>query len=900
MSNLLLSTKLYHPSLRPGFISRPRLLTKLNRGLSGRLTLISAPAGFGKTSLLAEWLQQEKETAALCRFAWLSLDQNDNDLNRFLAYLIAAVQTVTAACGQDALARLQSSESPSTADTILTMLINELSQLEDKIGLIMDDYHLISSPAIHTALHFLLDHLPPQLHLIIATRSDPPLALARWRARGLLNEIRAADLRFTAAETAAFLHQTLDYPLSEENMNRLAKRTEGWAAGLQLAALSLRHLDTAAADQFVINFGGSNRHIFDYLVEEVLQRQPRCVQQFLLYTTHLERLTASLCDAVTNLHEWDETQTAACAIASPLTAQAILNYLTENNLFLVPLDTHGRWFRYHTFFAETVQARLQEIEPERLPQLHRRAGRWYAAHNDPEQAIRHALAAQDTELAADLIEQETERLWTQGHLDVALTWLSALPQETRLTRLRLGLLYSWLLYLHDRWDEAVENISHLAASIEALALDAPHRRLIHGRYAAIQGAMSTQQQKAATTIRWMKMALADLPADDIHWRQVAMVGLGLAQLADGEAAAAMKTLHQTALTCEQHNDLYLAFAAWWHQLEACWAQGRLQVAAVCLQRIEALAEQDEGNWLNLMGHAAVGWGMLAYERNELKTAARYLTAALPQIWPGGQVRVVLAGYLTFAKVAQAQGDPEEMHRHLETAAQLVSQSNLTAEQPLLAATTARLLLAEEQLLEAHWQLESQQITSELPADFRYEIGLLTLVRLYLAEHRSEEAIALLNRLQAPAQTAERHGSLIEIYLLQALALAQQQQLDRAVAVLQQALELAEPEPYGRLFINEGRPLRYLLRQLTPHSPYVTQLLAQIEGGTVAPSLADPLTERELEILHLVAEGATNREIAEQLVITLGTVKGHLNHILSKLDAQNRTEAVALGRELHLL
>lgn len=899
---LLLPTKLYQPQLRSGFVSRPRLMTRLDRGLTGKLTLVSAPAGFGKTTLLAEWIRESQlasEGLRLSKFAWLSLDEADNDVTRFLVYVVSALQTAVPTLTSSALPRLQATK-PVPPETILTLLITDLSQLADKVGLILDDYHLISNPAVHTALAFLIEHLPPQLHLIIVSRSDPPLSLARWRVRGELNEIRAADLCFTPDETAQFLHQALDRPPAETITSLLTERTEGWAAGLQLAALSLRGLDTAATAEFLTNFGGTHRHIFTYLVEEVLQRQPPPIQQFLLQTALLDRLNASLCDAVTESGNWgQETSQISQSSIFNLQSQAILEYLATNNIFLTSLDTVNKWFRYSALFAETLQARLQETRPELVPELHRRASRWYAANGRTEQAIHHALAAQDTNFAADLIETTANDMWTQGHLGVLLNWLNALPETFLSERPSLCLVHAWLLFLHDRWAEASQRLYLVGQQLATLPPDDPMIRQHRGRWASIQGAMAALRQDAATTIAWMESALADLPPDDVHWQQVSLIGLGLAQLAEGQTRSAMTTLHQTALTCEQSDDLYLAFAAWWHQLEASWVQGRLHDVAACLHRLELLAERDKGNWLALRANAAIGWGMLAYERNDLAQAEQLITAALPQIWPGGQPRIVLQAYLTLARLAQTKGEAEAMQHHLDTAVHLIHDYHLIPEQWLLTAVTAYLYLAEGHLPEAYWQLENQGILPESPPDYRHEMGLLTMVRLYLADRRTEEALAILARLLPPAELAGRDGSLLEICLLQALALAQCHQTDRALACLHRALSLAEPEQFCRVFVNEGRPLQYLLQQITPRTAYVTHLLAQMEQ-TPNESLLDPLTERELEILHLVADGASNQAIADQLVISLGTVKGHLNHILSKLAAHNRTEAVARGRELSLL
>jgi LuxR family transcriptional regulator, maltose regulon positive regulatory protein len=424
VNNLLLSTKLYRPPLRSGFLRRPRLLARLDEGLASKLTLLSAPAGFGKTMLLADWLhkkaerrgQKEEEDSALIllpsTFGWLSLDEQDNDLTRFLTYLIAAWQRVNEAVGQSAWSRLHSGPIESVEE-VLTLLINDLNRLTDQSGLVLDDYHLIRNPAVHMALAFLLDHAPPQLHLIIASRSDPPLALARLRVQGELNEIRAADLRFTAVEIAQFIAQTATQPLPAAATDLLAQRTEGWITGLQLALHSLRDLDVEATIQFIQSFGGTNRHVFAYLMEEVWQRQSDTVRQFLLHTALLDRLTAPLCHAM--LHP--DSQAASGQ------AQAVLDYLMVHNLFLIPLDENGHWFRYHALFAEAIRSRLEATNPDLVPELHRRASRWYAAHDHIEQALHHALAIQDDEMVAQLLNTAVSQRWSKGHLVLPLSGL---------------------------------------------------------------------------------------------------------------------------------------------------------------------------------------------------------------------------------------------------------------------------------------------------------------------------------------------------------------------------------------------------------------------------------------------------------------------------------------------
>ena len=908
MVDVLLSTKLFLPKIHSEFIARPRLIEQLNKGLNGRFTLLSAPAGFGKTSLLAGWIEtlmEGQDTGGAtdgdfgCSVAWLTLDRHDNDPGRFWHYLAAAFQGADDRIGQSVAARLQSSQ-PTPDETILTLLVNDLSQIEGRIGLFLDDYHLIINPAIHTALAFLLEHAPPLFHLVIAGRSDPPLGLSQWRVKCELNEIRAVDLRFTAEESGQFFQHLLGQPLPESALQMLAERTEGWPAGMQLAALSLRGLDPTETAEFVAEFNGSNRHVVSYLVEEVFQRQPPLVQKFLLQTTLLDRLTAPLCNKVTGIESWEETEDGPDVTPDlPLSSQPVLEYLAKNNLFLLPLDENGRWYCYHTLFAETLQSRLKDCKPEWIPELHHRAAVWYAANDFTEQAIHHALAAEEPEMAASMIETAANHFLNQGHLSVLLGWLETLPAELLSERLSLALLHTWLLFLHDRWAEASRRVLQAGQQLAVLDADDLEKPPYYGRWAAIQGAMAAHRQEAASAIAWMEKALEHLPQEEAYWRQVAMIGLGLAQLAAGEAGSAITALNQAALTCEMAGDIYLAFASWWHQLEACLAQGHLRRAAECLRRLELLAERDEGDWLALRENAAVGWGILAYERNELETAEQLIDSALPKIWPGGQPRVVLQAYLVLARLAQARGDLETVGERLNAAHKLVHRFNMAPEKRLLTAVTAQASLAQGKIPEAYWQLENEGVGPETTADYRNEAGLLVLVRLYLVEGRVDEALAVLGRQLQQAELAGRNGSLIEICLLQALALEKQGRHDRALACLNRALALAEPEAYGRIFINEGRPVALLFAQIAPYNPYAAHMLSQMETSPVE-KLLDPLTERELEILSLVSEGAANQDIADQLFISLGTVKGHLNHILSKLDVRNRTEAAARGRELGLL
>jgi LuxR family maltose regulon positive regulatory protein len=900
----ILQTKLYRPPQRPFVISRPHLLARLDDQPAGRVTLLSAPAGFGKTTLVSEWAslkdeggrrKTEKENSSFIlhpsSFAWLSLDESDNDLARFWRYVIVALQQLSPTIGKSAEPLLANLKPAADIEPLMTALINDITAAappETTFTLALDDYHLIQAAPIHQSLSFLLQHQPPQLHILILTRADPPLSLARLRVQGRLLELRAADLRLTLAETESFLNEVMGLGLPLAAVQTLAARTEGWAAALQLAALSLRGLAENEVDHFVQTFAGTHRHILNYLLEEVLQRQPPAVQQFLLRTAVLRRLTAPLCQAVTAQPE----------------AAAILAELARASLFVTSLDEAGQWYRYHPLFAEALQARLRQLEPGLLPELHRRASGWCASNGFWDKAIGHALAAEDYETAASLIEQQAEQTWAHGDLATVLGWLDALPAHLPARQPRLCLIYTWLLFLHDRWDKATacwQTAEQLIS--QAAETEQPYLR---GMWAAIGGAMAAHRREAAETLRLTQEALVYLPPEETTWREVTLINLGLAYLWQGKAHEAIAACHEAAEWCRRQGNIYLAFAALWHEAEACLAAGRLRHAATLYEQLQRLDESEGSSHLLLKANGDVGLAGLAYEHNDLATAKALLTAALPQLWPGGQPRVVLYGRIVLARLYHAQGQHEAAQGQLRLAETMTRQMNMAAESRQLAAVCARLALNQgDENSAAHWLVGSPAAVNDRP-DLGHEEEHLALAHLLLKQQRYGEARELLRRLQAAAEQDGRDGSLIEILILTALLHQAHGQHDQALIPLARALTLAEPEGYCRIFLDAGRPLFSLIQDAGRQGvlPFYTGQLLQADGrrgGNSEPAgLLEPLTGREQEILRLIAQGCSNQQIASALVLSVGTVKGHVNHIFGKLDVQNRTEAVARSRELGLL
>jgi LuxR family transcriptional regulator, maltose regulon positive regulatory protein len=908
----LLATKLHIPRPRPNFLARPRLLERLAQGTARELTLVCAPAGFGKTSLLGEWARASRRPVA-----WLSLDQGDSDPARFWRYLAAALDGLRAGIHQQVAALLQGVQQP-PLEAVLTVMVNELVALPDEVVLVLDDYHLVEAPSVHDSLAFLLQRLPPGLRLVLASRGDPPLPLARLRARGQLTELREADLRFTAEETAALLREATGLELPADSVAALAARTEGWVAGLQLAALSLSgHADPAS---FVATFTGSHRYVLDYLTEEVLARQPDHLVGFLLETSVLERLSGPLCEAVTGRSD----------------SQQLLEQVERANLFLVPLDEVRGWWRYHQLFADLLRARLQQADPDRLADLHRAAASWSEAHGLGDDAIRHALAAEDPGWAARLIERHLEeQILRRSEAATMARWLAALPDEVARARPRLCLGQAISALLRGRADQAEPLIQAAERAFEQTA-DEPYEPSV-GRAASILAnvpAVTAVARADLARLRgdpdgeaaFARQALAQLTEQDgLLLGSFARYHLAMADWLGGRLAQAERALVEVVAERAVAGERYLAVRAGHDLGHVQQAQGRLGAALRTYQHGLQIAAEPGQVPLPAAGMAHVGLSEVLYERNELDAALRHATEGVALCRQLAYTPPLATGLAMLAWIRQAQGDQAGALEVIDQAEEAMPGTGMVDLLNPVPALRARLLLTQGDLLTASRWIRQRALSPLDRPDYPRERAYLLLARLLLAEQTPDPALRLLGRLHQLALSQERTGSLIEVQVLQALALAAAGDEPAALAALTEALTLAAPEGYLRVFLDEGAPMAALFGRLatTPAKAqaiaaagvpraHLGGLLQAFEqgglavlprprpGGAVVAGLVAPLSARELEVLRLLAAGEPNQAIAEKLVISLETVKRHVTHVLDKLGAGNRTQAVARARELGLL
>ena len=908
--DVLLATKLHVPDPRPGFVPRPRLADRLDEGLGRGLVLVCAPAGSGKTALLAGWARCGPRPAA-----WLSLDAGDNDPARFWRHAVAALDRVCPGIAAR-VGPLLGPPPPPSFEGPVTALINELAAQPGtgEVALVLDDYHLIDSQPVHASVEFLLEHRPPGLRLVLASRSDPPLPLARRRARGQLAEVRAADLRFTIEEAAALLQQVAaapDMALPDAAVAALTARTEGWAAGLQLAALSLR--GQADVTGFVAAFTGSHRYVLDFLAEEVLERQSDQVRAFLLETSVLERLSGPLCDAVTG-------RTGS---------QALLEQVERAGLFLVPLDEVRGWWRYHHLFADLLRARLQDEQPGRVAPLHRNAAAWSEEHGLADDAIRHAVAAGEMTWAARLIERHFDAVYyLRGEAATVQRWLSALSAELVESRPRLLLAQSLMAAASGRVEaaepllDAAERTSAGAAQepfeptagrAASMLVNVPALIAIHRSY------LSELRNDADGAAAFASKALAASSAGEWLLDSMTRWNLAVADWLCGRLAEAERAF-VSGIAGRQAAGLP-TWSAWgsYELGQVQRAQGRLDAAVrTCQQALEFTAPPGRPP-LPAAGPAHVSLGEVAYQRNELDDAIRHVTEGIRLSRQFVYTMPLAAGLATLAWIRQASGDPAGALEAIGEAGQAApGPPGLVNPVP---AQRARLLLAQgDEGAAARWTEECGFGADDEP-DYPREPGHLVLARVLLAQDQSGRALRLLDRLHAAAAAQNRIGSVIEAGALRALALAASGEEAAAVAALAGALTLACPQGYVRVFADEGPPMAALLGRLIAAQRsgsaaagvplgYLARLLRAFGPehavpdtgpGTAAVSgIVEPLTSRELEVLGLLAAGRSNQAIAGQLVVTLNTVKKHVSHVLDKLGAANRTEAVTRARELDLI
>jgi LuxR family maltose regulon positive regulatory protein len=901
----LLATKLRIPQTRRDRLGRARLIERLNQGMAREVLLVCTPAGFGKTTLLADW-------AASARWpvAWLSLDPEDNDPARFWRYVIVALDRVCEGLAEHLLSLL-TPPGVTAGQGVATALINRLQATPDEVALVLDDYHLLQSGSIHEGMAFLLDHLPPQLHVVLSSRSDPPLHLARLRARSQLAELRTADLRFTPQEAAILLRQVWGLDLSPGAIAALEGRTEGWAAGLQLAALSLWERPDPAA--FLEAFTGTHRYVLDYLSEEVLDRQPDRVRTFLLHTSILERLSGPLCDAVTGRSD----------------SQDLLEDLERANLFLIPLDARRRWYRFHHLFSDLLRAELQRAEGGSMPELHRRAADWYQQHGLIDEAIRHASAAGDSARAARLVEEHLGETLQRAESVLLDQWLSWLPEEVVRSRPRLCLAQAMLEWHRYRLDAVERLLQQVERAIEVRRdvkeLEVPTEggmvgdaraaiALLRAQVAGVRGDGEREAEFAQAALayvgdrehgprfwaRWL------LVAADWHRGRLRQAESGFAEmLAEGRAAPdphpLMTTCYPLGAVQRAQGELGAALRTFREGLR--WAAGG--------GRFSPLVECE----------AHIGIAQVLYARNQLDDALRHATEAVRLGRQVVESFLLALGLDALAWIHLAMGNAQASGAAMDEAYAMLPDTAIARHIYPGAGWRARLLLALGRDGEVARWTEERGLTVDDAVDYQRERDYLVLARVLLAQQEPDGALRLLERLDALAAAQGRTESLIEITALRSLATQAAGDHQGALTVLTEALTLARPEGYVRVFADQGPPMAALLQSLIrarqrgravaasraarDHLNRVARAFRSPIGQPERPApaasgLPEPLTGRELEVLGLVAAGRPNREIADELVVTLETVKKHLSHVFDKLGAANRSEAVARARKLRLI
>jgi LuxR family maltose regulon positive regulatory protein len=917
---LLLQTKLYTPRLRPGLVSRPRLAERLDAGLGCELVLISAPAGFGKTTLLGEWAGRCK-----CRLAWLSLDEDDNDPIRFITYFIAALQTIDAQIGIGLLDALQSRQPPPMTE-ILTTLINQIADLnripaEDKqvdIVLVLDDYHFVTAQAIHDILIFLLDHLPAMMHLVVATRADPPLPVARLRGRGQVIEMRQNDLRFTPEEAAQFLNQVMDLKLSPQDVKTLASRTDGWIAGLQMAAVSMQGRNDIG--NFIQSFSGSNRYILDYLLEEVLHRQPIAIQAFLLRTSILDRLTAPLCEAVLGDEKIGDQPvldilSQEITLATPATStsrvcQAVLEHLERANLFLTPLDDERCWFRYHHLFSDLLSQRLRQAQPDLELLLHSRASVWCERNGLMTEAIDHALAAGDPERAARLLEETTEAVMLSSEVATFYRWVEMLPDEIVHSRPLLCIYQAMAQLLSARSLEVAETHLKIAESADPDAN-------FSGELLTIRGLIAAYQGKTEVSLELGRQALELLPQDNLFFRSLIAGYLGLNYFYNGGILIAEQTLEQALAASQKAGNMTNSVLALIHLAEIAMIRGKYHHSRTIYERALDLATTPLGRRLPIAGLPMVGMGRLFLEWNDLDAAERYAQEGIELVRQWGEVGAI-NGYILLAHVRRIKLDVEGSRQELRTANQVAAQFDaMQLDDAYVALNEAMINVALGDFEAAQRWAKGRHFNDDIPVHEMMDIlEYLSWLTILVAEGSLERALKVSSRLLEIAQDLNMGAIELRVLISRARIFQAQGQHEQAQDAMERALSIAAPEGLMRSFLDQGQEMARLVyeaadRGLAPG--FTGRLLAafdlekegeeavsDVRADTGLEEMIEPLSKREIEVLQLIAAGLSNRQVAQKLYLSMSTVKAHTYNIYSKLGVHSRTQAVAKARALGIL
>lgn len=917
MTSPILVTKLLIPVTRPKLVSRPRLIEQLDEGLcqnhsfARKLTLVSAPAGFGKTTLVTEWVQTKgQDPASPFTVAWLSLDEADNDPTRFLNYFVSALDRIDGldGLGEQALAALGAPKPP-PPQMVLTLLLNELAAIQHPITLVLDDYHLIESQAIHDALAFLLENLPPQFHLVISTREDPLLPLARLRTRGQLAELRAADMRFTRGEAAEFLNQVMGLDLTREDIAALESHTEGWIAGLQLAAISMQ--GQKEPSRLIQSFTGSNRLVLDYLIEEVFSQQPEDIQQFLLQTSVLDRLSGPLCDAVRfgNGQPPGGLENGA----------AILETLDRANLFVIPLDYERQWYRYHHLFAGLLRQRLAVTQPQLVADLNLKAAAWYEANGYLPDAIQHAFAGGDIKTAARLIENGALAALERSDFGFIFNSVARLPGAALESAPWLFVYHTWALVLTGQIEDASQNLEDTAWLLEAVSGDPASHERMKGYLAGLQALIYSWQRDHRKVVEFADQVIKYLPRD--HWINgycAMMVGVDFWYA--GNLAAAKEAFKGAEAVGRASGNKRVSVTSVMYLGHTLELEGDLHQAVQLYQDAFQFVTQN-GREIPLAGYLHFELARVLYQLDELDSSCQHLQECIRLCQLLADERVANMGYCLLARMHLAREDYAGAEDAVRKSEQFIRSPEIIYDMRGVEYPRVRLWLKQRKFAELEaWLGDGWRRTFE-DLNFKTRLTYTMHARVLIALGRQhpertylQDALSLLDVLFDMAGSNGWRLKLVEILVLQALAADAMGVVDRARSKLVQALDLAEPESITRVFVDEGPAMAHLLYEALAQgiSPrYVQHLLAafpEVEPGGTGRSMTqisdnewiEPLSERELEVLQLIAEGLTNQAVASRLYLSLNTVKAHTRNIYGKLGVTSRTQAAAKARSLGLV
>ncbi|HVP21479.1 MAG TPA: LuxR C-terminal-related transcriptional regulator [Anaerolineaceae bacterium] len=903
METTLLKTKLNKPKVHPDLVQRSRLLNCLDKGLGQKLTVISAPAGYGKTTLLSAWA-----TSCVCPIAWLSLDEGDNNLTRFLVHVIASLRTIEPNLGTQILTLVQSPQ-PTKIDDLVPILLNQLDDVPGPYALVWDDYHLITSTEVHRLVAFILEHQPEVMHLYIATRVDPPLPIAQMRARGQLNELRQADLRFTDNEAQDFLRKGVGIDIAADDIVTLMERTEGWVAGLQLAALSIRNQKDIS--RLIADFGESHEYIVDYFASEILSRQTDLVKNFLLKTCILQQMCGPLCDALTG-------QT---------NGQQILIQLREANLFTIQLDNERCWYRYHHLFGGLLRKQLQQEMPEAIPELHRRASQWYEEHQLPEQAFEHARSAGDQDSISRLVDIHIYSLWSRGEFDTMKHWINSLTEEQLLLRLELKVIKVVLMVNDGSVGEALKLLESTEQLLENQVKSAPEdgrtslvrieqaeQAHLHALLYVARALITSLQENPQMVLSYAPQALAVLEKErprDIPWLSYLYISISNVHLQLSNWEAATDYLSRALELGIASNNYDLALTAMTKKAVALWAQGHINQAALVCQEGLRYIEQQGLVKLPIIDSLLVTWGFILCERGELDQSAIYIQHGLELSQSTNHVYVQAWAYQEMIRLLISTGDLQSAEAYLQQFNILIEHYDIPPKFVLgTAGLQILILILQGKLSEAEKELRLRGIRREGEIDFPNHYLYLCLARLLLAKGNYDEAEKILDRLYQVCQSADQVAYLITIYKIRALLRLAKGEIPLAIESLGKALELAEPEGYIQTFLDEGKTMARLIHEYirrkggTEFSRNLLLASQQRKTFTLAAhpgsKLVEPLSEREEEVLALLAEGLSNQEIATKLYLSLRTIKFHTGNIYNKLGVKSRSEAVSRARKLGLL